>query len=255
MEPDDAVPVVELPERLDRPLRLGPFPSARAAIKFVGYAAVGAVLVPVVGALAWLPFLGVGTLVALWQPGGAPVDERAVGFVRWAVRRLREADVTVAPTGGRRTAVRLAAGFLGVVRVGGIPLAYLPPGDLAARFDTYRELLKTCDGRLVVAATRAPIHPVPFVPAEPSPGGPEAAARAGYRELVEVIVRRRQRRQVYLGVAVDGAGVDAVQRLESQLGSVGERLRTLGLRPVRLRDRALAEAVRRLGIVGVEGPA
>lgn len=258
MSADGEPPVVVLPERLDRKLRLGPFPSGRDALKFASYAAVGAFLVPFAGALAWLPFLLAGGVVALWHPDGEAADERMLRFVRWKLRRLGRGEAMTVPgagTGAHRALARVPGGFVAVVRTGGVPLAYLPPRELAERFEAFRELLRAFDGSFLWLAARAPIHAVPFLPAEPAPVGAEAPARAGYRELVEVIVRRRHLRQVYFALASEGSGSEGIQRLEAQLGTLLERLRSLGVRPVRLRDRALTEAVRRLGIAPGEPPA
>lgn len=252
----DAAPAVDLPERLDRKLRLGPFPSARDALKFVAYAAVGALLVPFLGPVGWVPFVLVGLAVSLWRPDGEALDDRLARYLRWRGRRFSEGPaVTISPppNPGRRAIVRLPASFAAVVRMGGLPLAYLPPADLARCFDRYRELLRAFDGSLILLSSRAPIHPTPFLPAEPTPLGAEGTARAGYRELVEVIVRRRHVRQVFFAIATAEPGADGIARLETQVASLLERLRALGLRPVRLRDHALADAVRRLGLTEV-GP-
>ncbi len=256
-EMGDAVggPVVALPERLDRPMRLGPFGSGRDALKFVVYAAVGALFVPLVGVLVWLPFLAVGLAVALWRPDGEAIDARTVRYVRWRVRRhqgVRSVTELGAPVQGRGI-VRTSGGFVGVLRVGGIPLAYLPPEELAHRFEGFRDALRPLDGRLLLLATRGPIHPTPFAPAEPTPVGPEAAARAGYRELVELIVRRRPVRQVFVALVAAGVGPGAVRQLEAQLTGLADRLRAVGLRPARLRDRSLRDAAGRLGFRGESG--
>jgi hypothetical protein len=244
-------PVVPMPERLDRALRLGPFHSGRDALKFVAWVAVGALLVPFLGAAVWIPFLVVGLAVSLWRPEGEALDDRAARFLRWKGRQLRGGrSMSPAPTPdpGRRSILRLGGSFAAVVRTGGLPLAYLPPAELARRFEQYRDLLRAFDGSLALLSTRAPIHPTPFLPGEPAPIGPEGVARAGYRELVEVIVRRRHVRQVYLAIAAPATGPEGVARLETQLGSLVERLRALGLRPVRLRNRALRDAAGRLGL-------
>ncbi|MGB6500957.1 MAG: hypothetical protein WBG19_06130 [Thermoplasmata archaeon] len=244
-------PTLDLPERLDRTLRLGPFRSGRQALKFVTYLAVGALLVPFLGPWIWIPFTGAGISVAFWRPGGEAIDERVVRFARWKWRQVGEGgamNLSGAPDRGRRSMVRLPGSFATVVRTGGVPLAYLPSPELARRFEQYRDLLRSIDASFVVLCTRAPIHPASFVPAEPTPVGPEGVARRGYRELVEVIVRRRQIRQVYIGLATAGSDSEAIGRLETQTASLIERLRALGVRPLRLRDRALGEAARRMGI-------
>lgn len=256
MEEGGDPPVVALPERLDRKLRFGPFASGRDALKFVSYVAAGALLVPFLGEGAWIPFVLAGLAVTLWRPDGDAIDERLVRFARWKVRGAGPGG-SVKPSRpgrtGRRSTARLPGAFVGILRTGGLPLAYLPPAELRRRFESYRDLLRAFDGTFVLLVTRAPIHPVPFLPAEPTPPGPEGAARAGYLELMEVIVRRRHLRQVYLALATSEPGASGVQRLETQIAAMVERLRALGLRPVRLRDRALGEALHRMGIAGETG--
>jgi len=251
MPSGDPVPVVELPERLDRPLRLGPFSSGRDALKFVTYAAVGAFLVPFFGAGAWVPFVAAGLAVSLWRPDGEAIDDRAAQYLRWRWHRLAGAARVTRPgppRTGRRSIVRLPSAFAAIVRSGGLPLAYLPPADLARCFEGYRDLLRAFDGSVLLLSTRAPIHAAPFLPAEPAPGGAEGVARQGYRELVEVIVHRRHVRHVYVALATPATGADGIGRLETQVATLLDRLRALGLRPVRLRDRSLDEAARRLGL-------
>jgi hypothetical protein len=250
---DDALPpVAGLPERLDRRLRLGPFPSGRDALKFVTYAAAGALVIPVAGAVAWLPVLCAAFAVSVWRPDGEALDERLVAVVRWRWRDLRqEGSVTGRPGARdpRGAVVRLSsARRAAVVRMGGIPLAYLPPTELARRFELYRTLLRTVEGGFLLRAAPAPIHARSFVPGGAAPAGAERAAWAGYRELVDLIARRRLVRHVYLAVATAEPGADGLLRLESDLAALADRLTALGLRPVRLRDRALHDAVRRIAL-------
>src|SRR5208282_2604654 len=68
--PSAGVPVVVLPERVDRRVRLGPFPSAKDAVKFASYAAAGAVLAPFATPFAWVPVLALGFVVSVWHPDG-----------------------------------------------------------------------------------------------------------------------------------------------------------------------------------------
>ena len=46
-------PDVALPVAIGRRMRLGPFPSARDALRFLAYATAGAVVIPFFGAIAW----------------------------------------------------------------------------------------------------------------------------------------------------------------------------------------------------------
>jgi len=252
-DPDILPPVVALPERLDRRLRLGPFPSGREALKFVVVAAVGAVCVPFAGAEVWLVFLAAGLAVSLWQPDGISLDARLVALARWGLRRAGPGDPMTPGAGvpgvprGVAVVPLVAGGYAAVVRGSGVPLAYLPPAELRRKFELYCELLRAVDGSVVFLAARAPIHAGPLVPPSDAASGPEAAARAGYRELVGLIVRRRAVRQVFVGVPVPRSGPESLGRLEDRVGGVVERMGELGLSPVRLKDRALSEAARRIG--------
>jgi len=256
MEADALPPVVPLPERLDRTLRLGPFPSGRDALKFLSYVAIGALLVPWGGVVAWLAFVLVGLAVSVWRPEGDGIDTRAVRLLRWKLRAIREARSVTASgvrPSARRGVVALSPwGQIAVVRTGGIPLAYLPPGDLQRRFDHFRELLRGLDRSMVILASRAPIHVGPLLPSEPAPTGEERVAREGYRELIEVIARRRHVRQVFLAVVSRGSGSDGLGALETHVATLLEQLAALGLRSARLRDRALTDAAMRLGLLDRE---
>lgn len=88
----DGPPVVSLPERLDRRLRLGPFASARDALKFVTYSAVGAVIVPFTSPYLWLVVVAGGFAVCVVRSDGQALDERALSFVLWKIRAVAEAD-------------------------------------------------------------------------------------------------------------------------------------------------------------------
>ncbi len=248
---------IPIPERLDRPLRLGPFASARAAAKFVTAVAIGAVVGLAVGPWAGLPIAAIGGLVVLWRPGGEPLDGRLAAAVRWAARRREGRRTMTGGSTGRappRTWLRLEDGRpSAILRTGGVPLAFLPPDELARRFAEYRQLLNGLDAGLVVLATSAPVHAGALAPVEPAPGGEERAARNGYRELVGLIARRRSLRRVVLAVVANGDGLEGLARLESAVARVRERLGDLGIPSERLRDRSLAEAAARLGIPE-EGP-
>ena len=249
---EPAEPIVPFPERLDRRLRLGPFPSGREALKFVVYAAVGAVAVPFAGAGVWLACVAAGLAVSLWRPEGVGWDTRLLSAGRWWLRRQR----TEAPMSRRDPAPSAAgamlpispSGYVAAVRTRGVPLAYLPPAELRRRFDLFRELLRGLDGSVVLLATSAPIHGAALLPPPSTDRSPERAARDGYRELVELIVRRRSVRQVFIAIAEPANGADGARRLEDRLISLGDHLAGLGLTPERVRGRALQEISRRLGL-------
>ncbi len=86
--------MVPLPGPVERRLRLGPFASTRDALKFVTYAAVGALLAPFVSPYAWLPVLGLGFGVSVWRPDGEAVDERIGRWIGWSWRHLGGTPMT-----------------------------------------------------------------------------------------------------------------------------------------------------------------
>jgi hypothetical protein len=254
-EASDFGPVVRLPERVDRRSRLGPFPSAQDAAKFLCYAAAGALVAPWVGPLLWLPLVGVGFGVSVWQPDGRPVDERAFTYLRWKVRSFsgrlgmthRKDSVT------RHGVVQLAPScYVAVVRASGYPIAYLPPRELAQKFEQYRDVLRTLAGDFAILSTTVPIRAAPVLPAGRDAPGMEGDALRGYRELTELLCHRRRVRRVYVAVRNSESGPDTLARLEVQVSSLTERLRGLGLYSVRLQDRALREASHRFGWAPVE---
>ncbi len=244
-------PVASFPERLDRRLRLGPFPSARDALKFATYAGVGAVLVPVAGIGVGVGLAAVGFGFAVWRPDGASIDGRALAYLRWTTRWIGEVvrlTPTVPTSRVRGPCVRLEDGRIAaVVQAGGIPLAYLPPAELAHRFELYRGLLRSLEEPFTVTATSAPVLVAPVRPEPPRGATSDADARRGYGELVEVLARRRRVRRVYVTVTSADRGPEGLGRLESATSAVLDRLAALGLRPERLRGPALAGAARRLG--------
>jgi len=250
-ESEDGPPVIVLPERLDRRMRLGPFPSSRDALKFVTYAAAGALLSPFASPWVWLPVVLAGFAVSVWRPDGRAVDERALAFVSWKLRSMDPRRAVKDPTSHplvRQALLQLASHrYLAVVRTGGAPMAYLPPDELARRFELYRELLRSTDASFLFLATTAPIRSQAVRPPAPSGGGGEAQALSGYSELVSLLCRRRLLRRVYFVLGTLEADAEAIGRLEGRVANLIERLGALGLRPTRLRDRALEEAAHRFG--------
>ena len=246
----DGLPVVTVPERIDRRLRLGPFPSAQDAVKFLCYAAVGAAIAQLASLPVGLALAGVGFLGAVWRPEGRAWDERALAFLRWKWRTLGAGPVSNDPSVSnvRGRFLKLApSDHVAVIRTGGLPIAYLPPPELARRFELFRDLLRATDGRIGFLATLGSIRTAPFLPSPPAHQGTDGAACAGYAELIELLCRRRFRRRVYFVVGVASAGSEALRSLETEVSSLEERLTALGLRPERLQDRGLTEAARRIG--------
>jgi hypothetical protein len=254
--PEAGAPVVELPERVDRRVRLGPFPSARDALKFACYAAVGAVLSPLATPFAWLPALGAGFAFSVWRPEGEAVDERGLRWLAFQVQRRVGVHVTRSrATGDVRGAVaRLARGrWVSVVRTGGVPLAYRPPDDLGDLFDQFRELLRATEGPLVLRSTTVPLTEGLVLPRRASHPGEEETARAGYSEFVSVLCRRRRSRRVEISLSALGPEAEASRDLDARMRSLAERLGAFGMGPVVLRGRALSDAVRGFGWAPARG--
>jgi hypothetical protein len=251
----DGVPWISVPERLDRRLRLGPFSSGREAVKFVTAAAVGAVVSLVVEPWAGLPIIAVGAIVALWRPDGEGLDERLAAVARWALRRSTGEARMTATVRGPATLLLPDGRRAAVVRTAGVPLVFLPPADLARQFELYRELLRSIEGGLIISSTAVPIYAGSVLPAELSLPEAERGACEGYRELVSLLSRRRSVRRVLLALAQDAPGIEGARRLDAATELLRERLADLGVRSDRLRDRPLADAARRLGLVeGARGP-
>ncbi len=253
-EPSAVPPRAAVPSRLHRRLRLGPFPSGRDALKFLAYAAVAAILAPTTAPLLGAPIVLVGLLVAVYKPGGEALDERAAVLLRYALRRRGEPVPMSArvPRGGLRgSIVPLGDGrSAAIVRTAGVPLAYLPPAELARRFELFRQLLRSIEGDLFLLVTSTPIFPDPIVPDRLARGSHDASARGGYRELVTLLARRRAVRRVYLGLASTASGEETIPRLEAAMGALLDSLAALGIGAERLRDRPLADAATRLGLGG-----
>jgi hypothetical protein len=248
--PEAGVPRISLPERVDRRARLGPFPSARDALKFVCYAAVGAVVSPFASPFAWVPFLAVGFVVSVWRPDDEAVDERAGRWVRFVVDRWRGASVTdpARATAARGAVVYLASGHrVAIVRAGGTPLAYRPPAELAVLFDRFRELLRASNGPLIIRSTTVALREGPVLPGTVACTDLEWAAREGYRELVSVLCRRRRSRRVEIALSASASGPEGERRLVERARSLAERLSSLGVRSSLLDERRLIESARAFG--------
>jgi hypothetical protein len=257
-EPDPGVPVVVLPEPVDRRVRFGPFPSARDALKFATYAAAGAALAPLVSPFAWIPVLALGFAVSVWRPGGDALDERTARWVLFYLRHStgRSLMRRTTTTAAHGPVLLLAGGGpVAVIRSSGTPLAYRPPAELAALYDRFREVLRATEGPIYLHATSVPIRPRPVRPRPGACGSPESAARDGYSELVMALCGRRCTRRVDLALAADRRGPEGEWRLIERAEALAAQLAGLGLSPVLLTDRRLAEAVRGFDWVGErDGP-
>lgn len=249
---------IPLPAPVGRRMRLGPFPSARDALKFAGYAAVGGVAAAALGAVAWLPILGGGFLLSIHKPEGRGLDDRLGDYLRWRFRTSafggRGAERPAARARG--AVARLADGrFVGGLEADGIPVAFLPPEEARRLFEGYRRLLDGLDRGCLLRATLVPLSSAPFLPPRRAPEGDDEVRRArdGYAEMVRLLCRRRFRRAVYLLLWSDGAGGTGSARLAEQVAHVGEELERLGIPNRRLRSRELAEALGRTGWSAREG--
>jgi len=250
-DPSDGPPVVTLPERFDRRLRLGPFPSARDALKFVTCAAVGAVLAPFTSPYVWLAAVAGGFVVSVFRPGGQGLDERAVSFLLWRFRNRERARSVSAASGApvaRQALVGVGPGrYVAIIQTEGTPVAYLPPVELARRFELFRELLRSVHGGMAFSVGLVPMRAGSVLPPSLGDYRTDLAASEGYAELVRLLCRRRSVRRVHLVLSTEKAGPDGISDLEVRVSTLTDRLAGLGLRPVRLRDRSLAEAARRWG--------
>lgn len=243
---------IELPEPFDRRMRLGPFPSVGQALKFAGYAGVGAAAAALVGPVGWLPFVGVGLLAATYRREGRSPDEHLADYLAFRLRRRRS------PSGPSRGAAIPTAGTvpsasglrLAVLVAGGVPVAFLPPADARRLFEGFRRLLDGTEAGLYLVSGLTPMHDGLYRPSAPSvPGvGVEAAARAAYDELLGVVCRRRARRRVTIVLWSPGPADEEGPRLERAVRRLLEALEQLGVPATRLTGAALRGEADRLGI-------
>ncbi len=248
-------PYVALPAPVDRRMQLGPFPSARDGLRFLAYAASGAVVIPFFGAVAWLPFLGGALLLTTVPIDGTPLDlELARRFTHWRRSRIPVEESMSQIRRTRGAIAEVGPGVeVAVLRCRGGPIAFLPPPQLRLRFEQFREALRSLEGGLVLATSGVPVDPTPLRPTIPGRNPGEASAAAGYSEMVGLVCRRRAQRRIYAlqWDATPSAG-DA-SRLERRINELSGRLALLGVEPERLRGRELTGALRRFGFAGALG--
>jgi hypothetical protein len=244
-------PVVGLPERFDRRLRLGPFASARDALKFLTYAAAGAVLAPFTSVAVWLGLVALGFGLTVYRPDGQPLDERAVSALLWKFRALgRSAGMKRPPARSVTGASLLGIGpgqYIAMLRTEGAPTAYLPPTELARRFESFRDLLRSVRGGLAFSVVSVAMRSGPVTPAKVDPHRSDRAAAVGYTDLVRLLCRRRSIRRVHIALANDAPGPRGISDLELRVTSLAESLGGLGLQATRLRGRSLRDAAHRWG--------
>jgi hypothetical protein len=249
-DPSDGPPVIVLPERVDRRLRLGPFPSARDAVKFLGYAAVGSLLAVLVGPLLGLAIVAAGFALSIVRYEDGRLDARAVTVLRYSLGRLpagRGASMTPPSRLWRRGVVPTPSGrYLAVVRAGGSPMAYLPPTEIARRFDRFRELLRAEPEGLVLRVWLSPMQAGPVVPSPVESGRADAPARDGYAELVRLLCARRSVRRIDVLRRSTRPGAEGLAELDTHVTRLLDRLSTLEIPARRLTGASLADAARRL---------
>jgi len=196
-----AIPVHQLTHRR---LHLGPFGSGRDLGKFLGLATVGAIVAAVTSAVLWLPFLGVGAMVAFVRVEGRTLDDYALGYCRF---RWRASGGSGGPPNGASAGVGRPPLLDGLARTellaGGIPIAYLPPSDLQRLFEEWRSVLATIDRPFGCRMRGERFSPLPFLPAAHGLPLAEETALQSYRDLVRALLRHRFRRVVELTVGDD----------------------------------------------------
>ncbi|HTW39992.1 MAG TPA: hypothetical protein VMF04_03960 [Thermoplasmata archaeon] len=246
----DGPPVVPVPERIDRRLRLGPFATAGDALKFVTYAAVGAVLAPLISPWLGVTIGGIGFGLSIYRPDGSALDERCATYFLWRLRSWgghpgmranarpgANPHLLTLPTGDR----------VSIVRTNGTPTSYLPPPELARRFELFRDMIRTVRHGFAFSMELAPMRAELVIPPAHAPGREDSAGAQGYRELVTLLCRRRWVRRIDLVLRTDSAGPAGIADLETRVSSLLERLASLDIGASRLQGRALADAARRWG--------
>ncbi|MCI4349665.1 MAG: hypothetical protein L3J93_05565 [Thermoplasmata archaeon] len=249
---DPARPLdIPLPKRLDRRMRLGPFPSARDALKFAAYAAIGTTVLPIGGAAAWLPFLVAGFLLATYRPDGKGLDERAADYLRWQRRkRFGRIDPGAPDARSPRSEAGARDGRVAaeIFEVGGLPLRFLPPRDARELFEAYRALLRSLAEDVYLDASTVPIPATPFrLPTLQRLGAEEAGARAGYAELLSLLLRRRRRRRVRIALLRPPGTSGGPPEVDDRSTDLRARLGSFGLDPIRLAGVELRRALSDFG--------
>ncbi|MCI4357589.1 MAG: hypothetical protein L3J95_04385 [Thermoplasmata archaeon] len=254
MAEDHGLAPIPLPRPLERRMRLGPFPTARDAMRFAAYAAAGAIVVPIGGALAWLPILALGFVLSVVRPEGKGLDDRAGDYLRWRWRRRHPENGRSSPvaTSGSETYLRLPGPVTAtILEAGGVPIRFLPPSDARALFDRYRELLRTVESGVHLDVGSAPIPGSPFhLPKRSSYGPAEAAARTGYQEMAKLLLRRRRLRRVCVLLFESGSDPVSLRRLNERTDAFQSGLAGLGVPVDRLRGPNLSSAAETLGWTG-----
>ena len=247
---DASFGTIPLPPRLSRRMRLGPFPSARDALKFLVFAAVGAILAARIGPIAWIPFLGGGFLLSVYKDDDRGLDDRLWAYLAWRCSQRRGSGPGPPGLRVRGSVAHLPGGpDVGVLAASGVPVAFLPPSEARRLFDQYRELLRSLDGGGVVHISHEPLDPRPFLPPNrPSTDPAELAAREGYREMVQLLCRRRNRRRSLMLLWSDARR--GARTLEQRLADAEARIAAVGVPVRRLSGPELLSTLHRAGYPG-----
>ncbi|MCI4350676.1 MAG: hypothetical protein L3K15_04100 [Thermoplasmata archaeon] len=248
MSGPDGPPLLRLSAAIPRSPSLGPFASARDALKFLAYAVVGAVVAGFVSPWAWLPFLAVGFAVGARRSDGAGFDRRVADFLGWAIRCRGRAGGSTArsrrPVREGRAVAEVGAGTaVAILRSEGIPVAFLPPTNARDLFAEYCRLLGSLDGGVALLVRGRPLATRTLLP-RTGPGAPEeVAARRGYAEMLGLLGRHRRRREVLIALGGPTGSAAALSQIERRTGDLQDRLGTLGIVSERLRGPSLAEGL------------
>src|SRR5580658_1211198 len=223
--PDGRVP---LPPPLLRPARFGPFAPARDGLKFLLIAALGGGVAAATGALAWLPFLAGGFVIAVYRPDGWSLDERASAWIRWHYRGDGTGSTGHPPRAPASPALKDRSGrWVAALEAEGIPVAFLPPLDRRRLFDGYTALLRVIDPDAFLVVHSVPRRAGPVLPKSTKVPGPEATAAAGYAEMVRLLLRHRRARRVLLVVGSRRGGRVGLEQVGTTIDGVATGLDSL----------------------------
>ncbi len=242
---------IAIPPPLLRPARFGPFPSTKDGLKFLMVAAVGGGVATVAGALAWLPFLAGGFVLAVYRPEGSSLDERAAAWLRWKCQIPRENASTRRATEPDSLALKDRSGrWVAAVEADGIPVAFLPSVERRRLFDGWATLLRSIDGDAFLVIDSLPRLVGPVLPPRPLAPGNESRAELGYTEMLQLLLRRRRTRRVLIVLGARYGGRPGLDQLSTTIAAVSASLDSLEIPHRRLSAR---EIVRRCPGVGQAG--
>lgn len=209
-------------------------------MRFLVLGGVGAVLALEWGTLLWLPFLGGGFLLGTFRIDGEWADERMLARLRWRFGKRVPAARVDPGSRAARTFQTIGGELWAGLVAGGIPLAFLPAAEAEQLFAAYRDVLRRSDAAIYLRVGRGPIvlRPLPGPP-EGRPAG-LAKGRSGYAELLQLLLRRRRRREVHLFLAVP-SGTTSSARLERNLEGFAAFFAAQGIPHRRLQGDELAQ--------------